>query len=68
MRLRDFLDQVRDLPPDTLLCVAEVDEAFAMNVASVEHLDTATTRHREADGTEAVNLTGGSDKVLVIRW
>ena len=27
--LRDFLKQVENLPPDTLLCVAEVDEAFA---------------------------------------
>ena len=51
MKLRDFLDQVRDLSPDTLLCIAEVDEAFAMNVARVEHLETATARNHKATTT-----------------
>ena len=31
--LREFLKAVENLPPDTLLCVAEVDEAFAAHVA-----------------------------------
>jgi hypothetical protein len=68
MKLREFLEQVKDLPPETLLCVAEVDEAFAMNVASVEHLSDAKTQSQQADGTEAVELANGKESVLVLRW
>ena len=54
MKLRDFLDQVKDLPADTLLCTAEIDEAFAMNAASVEVIQSANPQSKTADGTEAV--------------
>lgn len=68
MKLREFLDQVKDLPPDTLLCVAEVDEAFAAHAAAIEHVDDAKAESQKADGTEAVALSGGNQKAVVIRW
>ncbi len=66
--LREFLKKVENLPPDTLLCVAEVDEAFAANVADVELVENAKAQSKNADGTEAVELGNGNQKVVVIRW
>jgi hypothetical protein len=66
--LREFLNQVENLPPDTLLCVAEVDEAFATHVAEVEVISDAKEQNRKAEGTEAVELGNGRQTVVVIRW
>jgi hypothetical protein len=66
--LRDFLKQVENLPPDTLLCVAEVDEAFAAHVAEVEIIEDAKLQNRKAEGTEAVELGNGNQRVVVVRW
>ena len=66
--LRDFLKQVENLPPDTLLCVAEVDEAFAANVVEVEIVEDAKAQNTKAEGVEAVELANGSQRVVVIRW
>ncbi len=66
--LRDFLKQVENLPPDTLLCVAEVDEAFAANVVEVEIVEDANAQDTKAEGVEAVELANGSQRVVVIRW
>lgn len=66
--LREFLTQVEHLPPDTLLCVAEVDEAFAAHVAEVEIIPDAKEQNRKAEGTEAVELGNGKQTVVVIRW
>jgi hypothetical protein len=66
--LREFLNQVENLPPDTLLCVAEVDEAFAAHVAEVEIVSDAKEQNRKAEGTEAVELGNGKQTVVVIRW
>ena len=68
MKLSDFLARVKDLPPDTLVSVAEVDEAFAANIAEVEIVATAKAESRTADGTEAIDLSNGTEKVVVIRW
>jgi hypothetical protein len=68
MTLRELLKQVEDLPPDTLVCTAEIDEAFGVNPATVEIVDDARIGSRKPDGTEAVQLDGGTDKVVVIRW
>lgn len=68
LTLREFLRKVEDLPPDTLLCVAEVDEAFAANVANVEVVENAKAQSKNADGSEAVELANGNQKVVVIRW
>ena len=66
--LREFLKQVENLPPDTLLCVAEVDEAFAANVVEVEIIEDAKAQDTKAEGVEAVELANGSQRVVVIRW
>lgn len=66
--LRDFLKAVENLPPDTLLCVAEVDEAFAAHVAELEVIEDAKQQNAKAEGTEAVELGNGRETVVVIRW
>jgi len=68
MKLSDFLARVKDLPPDTLISVAEVDEAFAANIAEVEIVETAKAESGSADGSEAVDLSSGDETVVVIRW
>ncbi|TJX01947.1 MAG: sugar phosphorylase [Mesorhizobium sp.] len=68
MKLRELIDQVKDLPPDTLVCAAEIDEAFAANVAGIETVEGARIESRKPDGTEAVELANGNDRVVVIRW
>ena len=68
LTLREFLKQVENLPPDTLVCVAEVDEAFAANVVEVEIVEDAKAQNRKAEGAEAVELGNGSQRVVVIRW
>lgn len=66
--LREFLKKVENLPPDTLVCVAEVDEAFAANVEEIEIVENAKTQKQKAQGIEAVELGNGNQKVVVIRW
>ncbi|MER9326684.1 sugar phosphorylase [Mesorhizobium sp. M0152] len=68
MMLRELMKQVENLPPETLVCTAEVDEVFGVNPAGVEVVNNARIGSRKSDGTEAVQLDGGSDKVIVIRW
>ena len=68
LTLQEFLKQVENLPPDTLVCVAEVDEAFAANVVEVEIVEDAKAQNRKAEGAEAVELGNGSQRVVVIRW
>jgi hypothetical protein len=68
MKLREFLDKVKDLPPDTRLCAAEINEALAMNVARIEVLDHAKAQSEYADGRERIELANGNEKVVVIRW
>ncbi|MCA0008537.1 MULTISPECIES: hypothetical protein [unclassified Mesorhizobium] len=45
-----------------------MDEAFGMNPTAVEIVDDAQIGSRKSDGTEAIQLGGGRDKVIVIRW
>ncbi|MGO4388423.1 sugar phosphorylase [Microvirga sp. 2YAF29] len=66
--LREFLTQVEHLPPDTLLCVAEVDEVFATHVAEVDIVSDAKEQNRKAESMEAVELGNGKQTVIVIRW
>jgi len=66
--LRDFLKKVEKLPPDTLLCVAEVDEAFASHVEEFEIVENAKPQNRRSEGLEAVELGNGNQTVVVIRW
>ena len=66
--LRDFLKQVQNLPPDTLLCVAEVDEAFASHVEEIEIVEDAREQNGKSQGIEAIELGNGGQTVVVIRW
>lgn len=68
MTLRELMAMVEHLPPDTLVCTAEIDEAFGINVAKAEVIDNAKIRGRKPDGTEAIELGNGGDSVVVIRW
>lgn len=68
MTLRELMAEVQHLPPETLICAAEIEEAFGINVAAVEFIENARIESRKPDGREAVELGNGSDKVLVIRW
>ena len=67
MKLGDFLKQVEGLDPNTILCVAEVDEAFGSEIEQVEILDNARQRSPDAADTEAVELGNGDQKAVVIR-
>jgi hypothetical protein len=66
--LRELMERVKDLPPETVVCTAEVDEAFAVNIADVEVVDQAKLGSRKADGTESIDLNNGNERVVVIRW
>jgi hypothetical protein len=66
--LRDFLKIVEKLPPDTVLCVAEVDEAFAAHVEEFEIIEDAKQQNSKPGDTEAVELGNGRQTVVVIRW
>jgi type IV secretory pathway TrbF-like protein len=68
MKLADFLKQVESLDPETILCVAEVDEAFGAEVASVEIIDNARQRSDQAFEQEAIELANGDRKAVVLRW
>ncbi len=68
MKLGDFLKQVEGLPPETILCVAEIDEAFGSEIASIDVIDNARQRSPDAADMEAVELGNGDQKAVVIRW
>ena len=68
MKVRDILEKLQDASPDALVCVAELGEAFAANIARVEQVDTGRSHSRFADGREAVELDNGNEPVVVIRW
>ncbi len=68
MTLAELFEQVKDLPPETPVCVAEVDEAAGANVDGVEIVRSAALQSDAADGAEAVELGGGEDTVVVLRW
>jgi hypothetical protein len=68
MKLGDFLKTVEGMDPDTILCVAEVDEAFGSEIQEVEILDNARQRSPDAADMEAIELGNGNEKAVVIRW
>lgn len=68
MKVRDFMAKLKDMPQDALICVAELEEAFAANISDLELVEDAEPHRKAADGREAVELAHGSEKVVVIRW
>jgi hypothetical protein len=68
MTIKDLLDKIEGLPPDTTLCIAEIDERFASNVAEIEIADRADIQSHKANGAEVIDLEGGSQRVAIVRW
>jgi len=68
MTLRELMAKAEGLPPETMVCTAEIDEAFAINIAELEIVEDANVAGRKPDGKEAIELGNGSQRVLVIRW
>jgi hypothetical protein len=67
MTLGDFLERVKGLPPDATLCTAELDEAYAFNIAAVEIVEDARVESRTAEGKEAIELANGETMAIVLR-
>ncbi len=68
MKLGDFRKATKDLGDDVILSIAEVDEAAAMNIREVEIVDEASVLDRKAEGQEAIDLDGGKQKAVVLRY
>jgi hypothetical protein len=68
MTVKDLLDKVKGLPPDTTLCIAELDERFASNIAEIEVIDNASVQSQQANGAEVIDLEGGKERAVIIRW
>ncbi|HVW93784.1 MAG TPA: sugar phosphorylase [Devosia sp.] len=68
MRVSELIERLKAVPGDATLCVAELEEAFAANVAAVETVRDARIDRLDADGTETVELGGGNEVAVVIRW
>ncbi len=68
MKLGDFRQKTKDLGDEVILAIAEVDEAAAMHVTTVEIVDGAKVTDSKAEAQEAVDLTGGKQKAVVLRF
>jgi hypothetical protein len=68
VKLKDLLKKVEGLSPETVVCIAEVDEAFGSEIADVEVTNKARERSPDAAEQEKVDLTSGDQTVVVIRW
>jgi hypothetical protein len=68
VKVRELVEKLKDLPQDAPIFVAEVDEAFAADIISVDLVENARTGMRKDNRPEAVELAEGNEKVIVIRW
>jgi hypothetical protein len=68
VKLKDLLKKVEGLSAETVVCIAEVDEAFGSEIADVEVTNKARERSPDAAEQEKVDLTNGDQTVVVIRW
>ncbi len=68
MKLGDFRQKTKDLGDDVILSIAEVDEVAAMHVTAVEIVDGAKVTDSKAEAQEAVDLTGGKQKAVILRF
>ncbi len=68
MKLGDFRKHTKDLPDNVVISIAEVDQAAAMNVTSVDIVDDAAIKDKKADGQEAIDLDGGKQQTIVLRY
>ena len=68
MKLGDFRKQTKDLADSVTISIAEVDQAAAMNVTSFDIVDDATIKDKKAEGQEAIDLDGGKQQTIVLRY
>jgi hypothetical protein len=68
MNLGEFRKQTKDLNDNVLISVAEIDEAAAMNVSAVDVVSGAKVRDQKAEAQEAIDLEGGTQEAIVIRF
>ncbi len=68
MKLGDFRKHTKDLSDSVIISIAEVDQAAAMNVTSVDIVEDATIKDKKADGQEAIDLDGGKQQTIVLRY
>ena len=68
MKLGDFRKHTKDLPDNVTISIAELDQAAAMNVTSVDIVDDAAIKDKKADGQEAIDLDGGKQQTIVLRY
>lgn len=67
MTLGEFLEYAKELPPETILSIAELGEAFGLNIAGVEIVEDAHVDTQDANGKEAIELANGTERVIVLR-
>ncbi len=68
MKLGDFRKQTKDLADAVVISIAEVDQAAAMNVTAVEIVEDASVHGHKAEGQEAIDLDGGKQTTIVLRY
>ena len=68
MKLGDFRKRTKDLPDDVTISIAEVDQAAAMNITAVDIVDDAAIKDKKAEGQEAIDLVGGKQQAIVLRY
>ena len=68
MNLGEFRKQTKDLGDNVVLAIAEIDEAAAINIREVEIVEDAAVRDRKAEGKEAIDLDGGKQTTVVLRY
>ena len=68
MKLGDFRKQTRDLADGVTISIAEVDQAAAMNITSIDIVDDASIKDKKAEGQEAIDLDGGKQQTIVLRY
>lgn len=68
MKLGEFRQKTKDLGDEVILSIAEVDEAAAMHVTAVDIVDSAKVMPAKAEAQEAVDLTGGKEKAVILRY
>lgn len=68
MKVSELMDELKKYDKNATVSLAEVEEAFGYNVASVEFVENGKIQSQKADGTEAIELENGDNKVLVLRF
>ena len=68
MKLGDFRKQTKDLGDNVVISIAEVDQAAAMNITAIDIVEDAAVNDKKAEGQEAIDLDGGKQTTIVMRY